>query len=97
MIALPLLPLAANSLGWILTEMGRQPWLVYGQMRTAAGVSANSAGEVLASMIVLTLLYGTLAVIEAGLMLKYARAGLARQAAPGTEAGGEETSPALVY
>ena len=96
-IALPLLPLAANSLGWILTEMGRQPWLVYGQMRTAAGVSANSAGEVLASMIVLTLLYGTLAVIEAGLMLKYARAGLARQAAPGTEAGGEETSPALVY
>ena len=29
-IALPLLPLAANSLGWILTEMGRQPWLVYG-------------------------------------------------------------------
>ena len=29
------------------TEMGRQPWLVFGQMKTAAGVSANSAGEVL--------------------------------------------------
>jgi cytochrome bd ubiquinol oxidase subunit I len=96
-IALPLLPLAANSLGWILTEMGRQPWLVYGQMKTAAGVSANSGGEVLASMIVLTLLYGVLAVIEAGLMFKYARAGLAPEPVPDTGAGGEETSPALVY
>jgi cytochrome d ubiquinol oxidase subunit I len=96
-IALPLLPLAANTLGWILTEMGRQPWLVYGQMKTAAGVSANSGGEVLASMIVLTLLYGVLAVIEAGLMIKYARAGLAAEPAPGVGAGGEETSPALVY
>ena len=97
-IALPLLPLAANSLGWILTEMGRQPWIVYGQMKTTAGVSANSAGEVLASMIVLTLLYGTLAVIEASLMIKYARTGLApHPVPPGTGAGGEHTSPALVY
>jgi cytochrome d ubiquinol oxidase subunit I len=97
-IALPLLPLAANSLGWILTEMGRQPWLVYGQMKTAAGVSANSAGEVLASMIVLTLLYGVLAAVEAGLMIKYARAGLGGEPPPDTEAGGrEEASPALVY
>ena len=63
-------------MGWIFTEMGRQPWLVFGQMKTAAGVSANSAGEVLASLIVFTLLYGGLAVIEGGLMFKYARAGL---------------------
>ena len=66
-------------------------------MKTSAGVSANSAGEVLASMIVLTLLYGVLAVIEAGLLLKYARAGLAAEPVPDTGAGGEETSPALVY
>ncbi len=94
-IAMPLLPLAANSLGWIMTEMGRQPWLVYGQLKTAAGVSANSGGEVLASMLTLTVLYGVLAVIEAGLMLKYIRRGLA---AP--EAGkpsGEAETPALVY
>ena len=38
----PLLPLIGNSMGWIMTEMGRQPWLVYGQMKTSAGVSANS-------------------------------------------------------
>ena len=82
-IALPLLPLLANSFGWIFTEMGRQPWIVFGQMKTAAGVSANSAGEVLASVIILTLLYGGLAVIEVGLLIKYARAGLPEERPPG--------------
>jgi cytochrome d ubiquinol oxidase subunit I len=95
-IALPLLPLAANSFGWIMTETGRQPWLVYGQMKTAAGVSANSAGEVLASMIILTVLYGVLAVIEAGLMLKYIRRGPAAAPEAGQPSGEGET-PALVY
>jgi cytochrome d ubiquinol oxidase subunit I len=95
-IALPLLPLAAITFGWIFTEMGRQPWLVYGQMKTAAGVSANSGGEVLASMLVLTVLYGVLAVIEAGLLLRSIRRGLA--AGPGAgEHGGEAETPALVY
>jgi cytochrome d ubiquinol oxidase subunit I len=75
-IVLPLLPVAGNAFGWIMTEMGRQPWLVYGELKTAAGVSANSAGEVLASLITLALLYGALAVIEVGLMLKYIKAGL---------------------
>jgi cytochrome bd ubiquinol oxidase subunit I len=95
-IALPLLPLAANSFGWIMTETGRQPWLVYGQLKTAAGVSANSGGEVLASMLILTVLYGVLAVIEGGLMLKYIRAGLDGEPNPGEPAGHAET-PALVY
>jgi cytochrome d ubiquinol oxidase subunit I len=81
-IAVPLLPLAANSFGWIFTEMGRQPWLVFGQLKTSAGVSANSAGEVLASLIVLTLLYGGLAVVEAGLMLRAIRAGLPAEPGP---------------
>ena len=84
-VILPLLPLAGNTFGWIMTEMGRQPWLVYGQMKTAAGVSANSAGEVLTSLIVLTLLYGGLAVIEAGLMLKYIKAGLSSGPEPGAK------------
>jgi len=91
-IALPLLPLLANSTGWIMTEMGRQPWIVYGQMKTAAGVSANSAGEVLASLIIFTLLYGVLAVIEAGLMLKYIKAGLTEE--PNVA---DEPEPTLVY
>jgi cytochrome bd ubiquinol oxidase subunit I len=91
-IVMPFLPLAANGLGWIFTETARQPWLVFGQMKTAAGVSGNSGGEVLTSFIVLTLLYGGLAVIEGGLIFKYARGGLAppRPAA-------EPTQPELVY
>ena len=95
-IALPLLPLLANSFGWIFTEMGRQPWIVFGQMKTAAGVSANSAGEVLASVIILTLLYGGLAVIEVGLLLKYARAGLPEERPPG-QPSDEDKPLELIY
>ncbi|NUT32986.1 MAG: cytochrome ubiquinol oxidase subunit I, partial [Hamadaea sp.] len=74
---LPLLPLAANSFGWIFTEMGRQPWVVFGQMKTAAGVSPTvSSSEVMTSLAVFTLVYGILAVVEVGLLLKYARAGV---------------------
>jgi len=96
-IALPFLPLAANTLGWLFTEMARQPWLVFGQMKTSAGVSANSAGEVLASVIVLTLLYGGLAVVEGGLMYKYARAGLPEEKTAPPAGEGEEAPLALVY
>jgi cytochrome d ubiquinol oxidase subunit I len=96
-IAVPFLPLAGNAVGWMFTEMARQPWLVFGQMKTSAGVSANSAGEVLTSLIVLTLLYGGLAVIEGGLMFKYARADLAAEEPSGPADSGDETPLALVY
>ncbi len=42
-ILLPFLPLAANSIGWIFTEMGRQPWIVWGLMTTPSGVSPTSS------------------------------------------------------
>ncbi|HET7278628.1 MAG TPA: cytochrome ubiquinol oxidase subunit I [Dermatophilaceae bacterium] len=72
----PLLPVFANSFGWIFTEVGRQPWIVYGLMTTDVGVSPSvSAGEVITSMIVFTLLYGALAVVEVKLMLTYVRRG----------------------
>ncbi|NUR92472.1 MAG: cytochrome ubiquinol oxidase subunit I [Nonomuraea sp.] len=68
------LPVAAHSFGWIFTEMARQPWIVFSQMKTAQGVSpAVPAGTVLLSLIVFTLLYGALAVVELGLMIKYGR------------------------
>lgn len=52
LIALPLLPLFANSLGWIFTETGRQPWLDFGLLKTADGVSPGTTiAEVLISMI----------------------------------------------
>jgi cytochrome d ubiquinol oxidase subunit I len=74
---LPLLPLAANSFAWIFTEMGRQPWIVQGTLLTANGVSPNvTSFEMAASLIGFTLLYGALAVVEVGLILKRVRAGL---------------------
>jgi cytochrome d ubiquinol oxidase subunit I len=70
------MPLAANSFAWIFTEMGRQPWAVFGVLKTADGVSPSvGAGAVATSLIVLTVLYGVLAVVEVGLFVRYARAG----------------------
>ena len=75
-VAAPLLPVFANSFGWIFTEVGRQPWLVFGLMTTANGVSPSvSVGEVVTSMVVFTLLYGALAVVEIKLFLHYVRKG----------------------
>jgi cytochrome d ubiquinol oxidase subunit I len=70
------LPLAANSFGWIFTEMGRQPWVVFGLLHTANGVSPSvGAGQVATSLITLTALYSVLAVVELGLLLRFAKAG----------------------
>ncbi|GAA2918799.1 cytochrome ubiquinol oxidase subunit I [Streptomyces thioluteus] len=69
-------PLIANSFGWIFTEMGRQPWAVYGQMKTGDAISPGvSQGEVLTSLLVFTALYAVLAVVEVRLLAKYAKAG----------------------
>jgi cytochrome bd ubiquinol oxidase subunit I len=77
-LAIAALPaaLAANISGWILTEMGRQPWTVVGQLLTAASVSPGvSLGEVAFSLSVFTVLYGVLAVVEARLLWRYVQAG----------------------
>ena len=89
--ALPL-PFLANSLGWIFTEMGRQPWLVFGRLKTEAGVSPSvTSGEVLASLIIFTLVYGVLAVIDVFLMMRYARSG------PPIESDADEPEPVFAY
>jgi cytochrome d ubiquinol oxidase subunit I len=83
LVGLPLLPLFANSLGWVFTETGRQPWLVFGLLPTAAGVSpGTTVTEVLISMGTFTALYSVLAVIEVRLMLRTIRAGLPEVTAP---------------
>lgn len=72
----PALPFLANSLGWIFTEMGRQPWTVFGLMRTAAAVSPGvDVVEVAITLAGFTLVYAVLAVIEVRLLLKYIRIG----------------------
>ncbi|GAA1501428.1 cytochrome ubiquinol oxidase subunit I [Streptomyces synnematoformans] len=71
-----LFPLVANAWGWIFTETGRQPWVVYGVLPTSSAVSPGvSQGEVITSLTIYTLLYAALAVIEAKLMIKYVKAG----------------------
>ncbi len=69
-------PLLGNTFGWIFTEVGRQPWVVFGLLHTSAGVSPSvGAGTVATSLIVLTALYTVLGVIDFGLMTRYAKAG----------------------
>lgn len=71
-----ILPYVANSTGWILTEMGRQPWTVYGLMKTEQGFSPNlTPGMVATTLIVFILLYGLLMVADVYLLSKYAKAG----------------------
>jgi cytochrome d ubiquinol oxidase subunit I len=70
-------PLFGISTGWMFTELGRQPWIVFGQMTTASAVSPSVTSlDVIISMVIFTLLYGVLAVIEMGLFLKTIKQGL---------------------
>jgi cytochrome d ubiquinol oxidase subunit I len=68
------LPYLANATGWIMTEMGRQPWIVFGLLKTAQAVSPTvGAWSVLTTLVVFALLYGVLAVADVYLLVKYAR------------------------
>ena len=70
------LPYLANTAGWLLTEMGRQPWVVYGYMKTADAVSPTlTAGMVLTSLIGFTLVYAVLMAADVYLLANYAKAG----------------------
>ena len=71
------LPYVANASGWIFTEIGRVPWIVFGVMKIEDGVSPNvTAGEVLFTLVGFTVLYGALMVANIYLLNKYAKAGL---------------------
>jgi cytochrome bd ubiquinol oxidase subunit I len=70
------LPFIANTTGWILTEMGRQPWVVFSLMGTADGVSpAVPTGYVVGSLVGFTVVYGLLMVVTIGLLLLQIRKG----------------------
>lgn len=79
------IPYIANSTGWYMAEVGRQPWIVYGLQRVEAAVSPSvSAGEILTTMIGFTLVYGVLAVVDLYLLLKFIKQGPSDTAAVGT-------------
>ncbi|BCS52989.1 cytochrome ubiquinol oxidase subunit I [Geobacter sp. SVR] len=70
------LPYLANQLGWIVAELGRQPWIVYGVLKTADAVSKHvTTAQVAVSLAGFTLLYGSLGVMDIYLLNKYARKG----------------------
>ncbi len=69
-------PTFGNQLGWISAEVGRQPWIVYGLLRTKDAVSTVvSSGEVLFSLILFTLLYLALLILFIYLMVKKIKQG----------------------
>jgi len=75
LLAIPV-PYIAVQLGWIVAEVGRQPWIVYGVMRTADGVSRSiSVAQVVISLAGFTILYSVLGVIDIYLLAKIAKKG----------------------
>lgn len=74
MLAIPL-PWIAIEVGWIVAEMGRQPWSVDGVLPTALSVSELSVMQLYITNTVYFLLYSVLFYFASGLMLKYIRKG----------------------
>lgn len=71
---IPLLPAAANTLGWIFTETARQPWIAFGLTKVADGISPGlTSAEVIASLIGFAVIYGVVAVVWFRLIRHLAR------------------------
>jgi len=72
------LPYVANSSGWIFTEIGRAPWIVFGLMKIENAASPNvSAAEVLFTLVGFTLLYAALMAADVYLLAKFGKGGIA--------------------
>jgi cytochrome d ubiquinol oxidase subunit I len=69
------LPYLAIQLGWILAEVGRQPWIVYGIMKTSDAASPIATSQVATSLVAFVLVYALLGAVGYYLIFKYARKG----------------------
>ena len=69
------LPYIACELGWVLAEVGRQPWIVYGLMKTKDAVSPIATSQVLISLIAFVLVYGFLGAVGFYLIVSNAKKG----------------------
>ncbi|ACU90597.1 cytochrome ubiquinol oxidase subunit I [Desulfomicrobium baculatum] len=74
LFAIPL-PYLAIEAGWVVAEVGRQPWIVYGLMKTADAVSPIVTSQVAFSLVALTLLYALLGAVDIYLLFKFAKKG----------------------
>jgi cytochrome d ubiquinol oxidase subunit I len=90
-------PFLMNTAGWLLTENGRQPWIVQGLQKTVNANSPSvSATDIVISLSVFAIAYIILAILDLGLMLRYSRRGLAQADAEAAEVPGAAV-PALTY
>ena len=89
------LPFLMNTAGWLLTESGRQPWIVQGIMLTKNGISPNvSTTSLWISLIGFIALYATLGTVDLVLMLRYSR----KQLPPArADADADAPVPAVQY
>lgn len=95
------LPFVANSFGWIFTEAGRQPWVVWGLMLTEKGVSSLTVADIALTLGGFVVIYTVLGAIDAWLMVRASRKPLdevhAAGSAEGAGAGAEGEVPGLIY
>jgi cytochrome d ubiquinol oxidase subunit I len=94
-------PFLMNTAGWLLTESGRQPWIVQGLQKTVNANSPSvSATDIWISLTAFVAAYIVLGVLDLGLMLRYSRRGLAEAYAESGDSGdgpGPPPVPALTY
>ncbi|MFD9033625.1 cytochrome ubiquinol oxidase subunit I [Streptomyces sp. NPDC059567] len=93
MAAVPL-PYLAMISGWVFREAGRQPWVVYGLLKTEDAVSELSPGAMRASLIVFTTLFALLVVLNAWLLARWARRGPVDEGLGHDDRGGPEDEDA---
>ena len=88
-------PFIMNTAGWLLTENGRQPWIVQGLMLTKDGVSTLSSSWVVTTLVLFVLVYGIFGVIDGVLMVRYGRKSLSDgEEGDAPAAGADGTVPA---
>jgi cytochrome d ubiquinol oxidase subunit I len=89
------LPWVAAEAGWIVAEVGRQPWVIEGVLPTAVAVSSLGASTLLITLVGFAAIYTVLLVIEIKLMLRAIRNGPEEHARPPMVAHQEASSPEL--
>jgi cytochrome d ubiquinol oxidase subunit I len=70
-----LLPYVAGELGWVLAEMGRQPWIIQDLMPVSAAVSQISSGSVITTFVLFAVLFTLLLIAEVSIMIRQIKTG----------------------
>jgi cytochrome bd ubiquinol oxidase subunit I len=86
------LPYIACEMGWVLAEVGRQPWIVYGLLKTSDAASPVAGSQVLISLIAFVLVYGLLGALGFFLIVKNSKEGPKPAPDAGSEAAAEPTT-----